>query len=185
MSERENRKEQQKVHMDFFDRAKAAKEHGFYLETIFLCYAAIEGRLEIMCGVLGCPCSKNAPDNVRTKINISQRIKCLRQTYKKNVMPSICEKDLETFKAIEKWIGKRNIYTHGLYKNAGEYAQRQKDAANFAEEGFEIASKLYTAAKRLRRLRKNGRLDGVTPICKNKKCDGNPDKDSQIQEEQK
>ncbi len=43
--------------------------------------AAIEGRLEVILGILGAPCNKNADPVERRKVNISHRINCLEKIY--------------------------------------------------------------------------------------------------------
>ena len=70
------------MHMDFFDKTTFAIENGYYLEAMFREYAAIEGRLEILLGVLGAPCNKHLPFNQRKDMKISHRITCLSKHYK-------------------------------------------------------------------------------------------------------
>ena len=62
MDERE--KKQVEMHADFFDRCIVALDQGFYLEDIFIEYAAIEARLASICGVAGLPCGRDC--NYRT-----------------------------------------------------------------------------------------------------------------------
>ncbi len=75
MDERE--KKQVEMHADFFDRCKVTLDQGFYLEAIFMEYAAMEARLESICGVAGLPCGRDC--NYRKDIKISHRIECLQQ----------------------------------------------------------------------------------------------------------
>ena len=145
------------MHKNFFDRAKDAREAGFYLEAVFLEYAAIEGRLEVLCGLFGCPCNKDLEPSNRKTINISQRVKCLRKIYK-NHPASIYRKtklDNTYWKNLQSWIRNRNIYVHGLYKRAEEYLARGNEAQELAEQGYEYTRLLYNEVKRIRRLYHN------------------------------
>lgn len=71
------------MHKDFFDKCKFAIDNGFYFEAIIIEYAAIESRLESICGQLDFPCSKESP--VRKDIKISDRVKCLNYFVKHNI----------------------------------------------------------------------------------------------------
>ena len=151
----ENKEES--MHKNFFDRAKEAREAGFYLEAVFLEYAAIEGRLEVLCGLFGCPCNKDLDPSKRKSINISQRVNCLMKIYK-NHPASIDRKtmlDNIYWKNLQSWIKNRNIYVHGLYKRAEEYAPRGYVAQELAEQGYEYTRLLYNEVKRIRRLYHN------------------------------
>ena len=151
-------KMQSKMHADFFNRAKAAKDSGYYLETIFLEYAAIEGRLEVILGMLGLPCNKDLDNQVRKDIKISARISCLDKFRKK--CPSVFEDsklDLEFFSPrgkLRTWIISRNTYVHGLYKDALNYKNRTGQCKEIAENGLNIVNDLYNEAGRIRRLLK-------------------------------
>ena len=141
------------MHRDMFVRMDAGIKEGFYLESIFCEYAAIEGRLEVICGLLGCPCNQYIEDDIRKSINISHRVKCLQKLYKKHLVcqDSKCKITNDVWKRLEKWNRNRNIYVHGLCKNADQYKERMKEAKEIAEEGKELAELLYCEAKRIRR----------------------------------
>lgn len=113
------KKKQVQMHRDFFDRAKSAVENGFYMEAIFLEFAAIESRLEVMLGILGYPCNKSIDRSIRCKVNISDRVKCLQVCRKKNKVLFDRSKLDECFFAkdgvLRIWIHKRNVFVHGLY----------------------------------------------------------------------
>ena len=145
------------VHKSFFDRAKNAHEMGYDLEAVFLEYAAIEGRLEVLCGLFSCPCNKFLPDGFRKDIGISQRVKCLRAIYKKHpgCTGSRCKLKLEFWDGLQKWIRERNICVHGLYKRTEEYVNRNSAACELSERGLEISRLLYSEVKRIRWLMKN------------------------------
>ena len=156
MEKIEDKAKQQKMHKDFFDRCSKAIDNGFYMEAILMEYAAIEGRLEVMLGILGLPCNKFLEDSERKKVQISHRLECLSKIYAQNDEITAKSKFSKTFfKKLEKWVGKRNEYIHGLYKNEIKYTQRIKDSQKFAEEGLVYCRKLYNEATRLRRLKKN------------------------------
>lgn len=46
---------QRVMHKDMFDKVKNALQNGFYFEALFLEYSAIEGRLEVISGLLSMP----------------------------------------------------------------------------------------------------------------------------------
>lgn len=171
-NEIEQRKEQYKMHKDFFDRAEDSIDKGFYLEAIFLEYAAIEGRLEVILGLFSCPCNKDVPRDKRIKINISHRIICLKKLIKNSEHFESSKLDSEFFKDLDSWIKARNQYIHGLYKNSSDYCYRTTEAKRLSENGLELARMFYNEAKRLRRRRKKGQqfldYDGVH--CFSKKC---------------
>ena len=167
---------QSKMHGNFFDRARAANEKGFYLEAIFLEYAAIEGRLEVILGMLGLPCNKELDSNTRKSINISSRVSCLNK-YRKNC-PSLFEKTKLEYNffsprgELNKWLKNRNTFVHGLYKDAHKYLDRSIQSKEDAETGLELARRLYNEAARIRRLYKSHPelFEAECRNCHNKKC---------------
>lgn len=66
------------MHKDFFDQCRLAIDEGFYMEAILTEYAAMESRMEIILGVVGLPCSKQLENSMRSSINISHRIRCVK-----------------------------------------------------------------------------------------------------------
>ncbi|MBR2548038.1 MAG: hypothetical protein IKF07_07610 [Eubacterium sp.] len=152
-----NSEEKQKavmMHRNFFDQSKAAIESKYYFEAMMYEYAAIEGRLEIICGMLGCPCNRQLDDDTRRSIKIGRRITCLKRLYKihtacKNSTTKI---NKEIWERIDRWIRRRNMFVHGLYKDPSIYTNRIKDVKDEAEEGYELARLLYNEAKRIKRL---------------------------------
>lgn len=159
MDDRELRKKQAIMHKNFFDKCQFAIDNGFYLEAIFLEYAAIEGRLEIICGVLGLPCNKDLTPQKRKDIKISKRIECINKVKNaneelfKNTNLDSC---FFTNKGVlKKWITDRNTYIHGLYKNAEKYDGRKSKCRELAVSGKEYARLLYNENSRLKRMKKN------------------------------
>lgn len=164
------------MHKNFFDRAQAAVDSGYFLEAIFLEYAAIEGRLEVILGILGLPCNKDLEPGIRKDIKISARIQCLNKFLKQ--CPSVFEKtklEANFFSDkghLRKWIQKRNTYVHGLYKNAQDYENRNDMCKDLAENGLALARSLYNEANRVRRLSKShpDLLAMECRICQSKTC---------------
>jgi len=115
-------------------------------------YAAIEGRLEVICGLLGCPCNRELKDSIRKGIKISDRISCLQVLYRSH---SVC-KDRKTkvdnvfWERLRKWTKNRNVYVHGLYKRPDLFTKRMGEAMNLADEGLKLTRILYNEAKRIR-----------------------------------
>lgn len=145
------------VHKSFFDRARAAIDNGYYLEAVMCDYAAIEGRLEVICGLLGCPCNRELDPLTRSNIRISHRIKCLKALYKKHpaCVNSTSKITKEFWESLKRWTNSRNIYVHGLYKRPELYEQRLAERKQLAEDGLELATLLYNEAKRIRRLKQS------------------------------
>ena len=144
------------VHKGFFDKSRMAIESGYYLEAVMYEYSAIEGRLEVICGLLGCPCNKKLEANTRSKIKISNRISCLKALYKKHPA-CMCKTKIDNkyWDRLNKWRKSRNMYVHGLYKRPELFVNRMKEAKDLATEGIELARILYNESKRIRRLQKN------------------------------
>ena len=166
-----DRMAQRDMHKNFFDRCQIALDNGFYMEAIFMEYAAIEARLEVILGILGLPCNQFISDNERRSINISCRINCLKEFVKTS---KVFEKSKLTNKElsnIESWIGFRNQCVHGLYKNEIRYKTRMKDTKQRAEKGLELSRLLYDEAGRLRRIYKKENAIYRTEItCKSDRC---------------
>ena len=174
---KENIKKQQvDMHSDYFVRAENAVENRFYFEAIFLEYAAIEGRLEVILGVLGLPCNKDLPKEKRKLVNISDRIECLRKY--RNINPDVFMRTklpkyfFTRHGELQSWINKRNTFVHGLLKNVDEYAERKKDSYDIAKQGLEYSRLLYNETKRIRRLVKNHPelFAKAVIICQNSNC---------------
>ena len=130
------------MHKDFFDRCGIAIENEYYLEAVFMEYAAMEGRLEVLLGVLGASCNNKLPDKERNKILISHRVSCFKNLFKNQDIFGKSKLNSVFFRRLEKWISLRNGYIHGLYKNEVKYKKRMKDKA-FAQEGLELCRVLY------------------------------------------
>lgn len=162
------------MHTDFFDRCESAIQNGFYFEAIIMEYAAIESRLEVICGVLGFPCGKDC--KCRKDIMIGSRIDCLRKYRCDNVAIFTKSKLPLTFftekGVLKKWISKRNRIVHGLYKDEIKYSGRIQESKSLAEKGLEYTRLLYNEAKRIRRMKKNHPfiLENGIIACENKKC---------------
>ncbi len=167
---------QRQMHKDFFDRCKYAIEAGYYLEAILMEYAAIESRLEAICGIVGFPCGQYCL--CRKDIAISTRINCLRvyrNTFKSVFKKTKLSPHFFTEKGtLRKWIDERNRIVHGLFKNEVKYTQRIQNSKDLAEKGYEYARLLYNEANRIRRLTKNHPeiFVSVIPQCKNNDCKG-------------
>ena len=142
---------QRLMHKDLFDKIQVAIENNFYLEAMFLEYSAIEGRLEVMAGVLGLPCNQLLDASIRKDIKISIRIECLKKAYKSKedifIRARLSNRFWEDLKA---WIVQRNMYMHGLFKNANLYNNRIKEVQELAGQGYQYINVLYQEANRLR-----------------------------------
>ena len=143
-----------RMHVSFFDHVREAINKGFFYEAIFLEYAAIESRLEVLCGLVGYPCSRDLDVKSRRKVNISQRVECLEKYYRKNAFETQRSKTKmprKEWKNLNKWIGeKRNPYVHGLFKNPEVYLLRSEKSAEVAAEGYRLADLLYKEVKRVK-----------------------------------
>ena len=173
---------QQQMHKDFFDKCQDAIDRGFYLEAIAMEYAAIEGRLEVMLGIFGMPCSKDASPEIRKDIKISHRITCLDNIRKHSPIMDDTKLDRLFFntrkkKILMRWTNERNIYIHALYKNADLYQKRKAECQTLAVEGKEYCRLFYNEVKRLRRLKKNNPGLFECYPCKAKCCKAFREKD--------
>ena len=159
------------MHKDFFDRCTLAINQKFYMEAILMEYAAIESRMETLLGVLGLPCNKFLPDEVRKKMQLSHRISCANTFRRQNTIFDNTKLSRNFFDKLLKWTEKRNEYIHGLYKNDLKYSQRIKDAKEFSEKGLEYCRLLYNEVNRLKRLNKTQpQLFEMKLECKSNKC---------------
>ena len=170
-TEKLHKSEKQRImHKDFFDRSQLAIDQGFYLEAICMEYAAMEGRLEVLLGVLCAPCNHKLPDTERKKFQISHRIVCLEKTYTELDLFENSKLNKSYFKSLEKWIESRNRYIHGLYKNEIMYEQRVKDKT-LARKGLEFCRTLYDETNRVKRLMKRNPELGIDiKICASSNC---------------
>lgn len=171
-------KKQQKMHQDFFVTCQKAIDEGFYLEALVLEYASLEGRLEVLLGLLNRPCNKDADDKIRQSVQISHRIHCLNY-YRKHSQAfdnTKLDKDFFCSKYLDGWRSDRNIYIHALYKNANLYNERRQECEKLARDGLLYCRLLYNEIKRLRRLKKThpDQMDTSCLSCRNKKCKANP-----------
>lgn len=170
------RKRQVDMHRDFFVRAESAVENRFYFEAILLEYAAIEGRLEVILGILGFPCNKELNASRRKAVNISDRIECL--SVFRNNNPAIFAKTklpgnfFSKNGLLRKWITNRNIFVHGLLKNVDQYSSRNEESCKIAKRGLEYSKLLYNEAKRLNRLSRSHPeiFKEAKRSCQNNKC---------------
>ena len=171
MNNLNNLSETQRVmHKDLFDKIKCAIDNSFYLEALFLEYSALECRLEVMSGVFGLPCNKLLELEKRKAINISQRVKCLKKTYKmSDVLFEKTSIDNEFWRNIEEWIKQRNIYVHGLLKNADEYKSRLSQIEKLAKIGFDLIYVLYKEVNRIKRKQQKEGYKFISNCCK-KEC---------------
>lgn len=170
----EERKQASKMHMSFFDKSRLAIEEGYYLEAVMYEYAAIEGRLEVICGLLGCPCNKELDSSIRKGINIGNRIDCLKKLYRRHPACKDCNTNLDSgfWKRLKQWTKSRNIYVHGLYKNPSAYISRLEEREALAKEGLDLARLLYNDAKRIRRIvsAHPEKMEYAEPRCKKGQC---------------
>lgn len=167
----ESREKQQKMHKDFFDKCQYAINNEFYLEAIFMEYAAIESRLEAMLGVLGMPCGRYADENIRKNVQISHRIDCLISLSSNQLLFGKTCLEKGFFDKLKKWVNDRHGYIHGLYKNEIRYGERMKDKKDKAVTGLGICKALYKENNRLKRLLKaHPELHSQTAKCSSTKC---------------
>ena len=162
---------QVEMHKEFFDKCKFAIDSEFYMEALLMEYAAIESRLEIILGVVGLPCNKQLEVELRKKVNISHRVDCLEQLCQESPVFQASKLDKKFFENLKKWIGKRNEYIHGLYKDELKYKQRMADRKVYAEKGYEYCKMLYSEAKRVRRVcKEHPELLDSTISCRTERC---------------
>lgn len=170
---------QLKMHKNFFATCEKAINEGAYLEALLLEYAALESRLEVILGVLGCPCGFDLDEKEREKINISNRIQCLNYMHNNaNIFKNDkkCDAALYSNTKLDKWRTDRNAYIHLLYKDATLYDQRRNECKKIAEEGLEYCKEIYREANRLKYQKQHHPEKFVDENikCRAKACSCNP-----------
>ncbi len=159
----------------FFDRCRVTIEQGFYLEAIFMEYAAIEARIESICGVPGLPGGRNC--KCRKDIKISHRIECLRTFYDSNMsvrFGTMLPDDFLVKRKLKTWAENRNRFVYGFFNDETKYKDRITGDKNLNEDGYEHARLLYNEARRLRRIHNNysSSWSDVVALCKKSSCKG-------------
>lgn len=143
------------VHQDFFDRCSLAIESGFYLEAIFMEYAAIEGRIKVITSIIQRPCGICENKNITNRIGLFNKLFCLKEyvTLRGEIF-----KDSKLTKAkvnrMLEWCTSRDQRIHAYYTDTEKYETTKKHNQKLAKQGYEYASLLYEEAKRLRALKK-------------------------------
>lgn len=149
--EDEERKAAYKMHRDYYHRVKDAIEKKYYFEAIFLEYAAIESRLEVIMSLMHTPCS-SCSDEAYSKIGVSRKINCYKQFLKNDELFSKSKITKDMISDMKKWFGARNKRIHNLYRNPEMYEQLQNETKTVALEGYEYVKAFYAEAQRLRRI---------------------------------
>ena len=166
----EDKRMQFAMHKNMFDRCQLAIANAFYLEAIFIEYAAIESRLEVLLGILGAPCNRYLLTEQRNKFNISQRLKCLKRLFANHAIFGKSKLNSNYFTQLKKWLESRNKFVHGLLKNEAEYEKRVLNKT-FAENGLKLCRLLYNEVNRIKRLlKKHPELFINISTCENKEC---------------
>jgi len=136
-------------------------------------YSALEGRFEIILGVLGLPCNKNLPPEIRKKFQFSHRLQCIKKLFdKKHPITQKSKMTPKDFKGLDNWRNERNRYIHGLAKAADLYNPRLKAVRKMAEDGYEYMRLIYNETSRLKRLAKSHpEMFDSTIICGSSSCE--------------
>ncbi len=149
--EDEERKAAYKMHRDYYHRVKDAIEKKYYFEAIFLEYAAIESRLEVIMSLMHTPCS-SCSDEAYNQIGVSKKMNCYKQFLKNEELFGKSKITKDVIGDIKDWFGARNKRIHNLYRNPEMYDQLQEDTKAVALEGYKFVELFYAEAKRLRRI---------------------------------
>ena len=164
------REQQRLMHKNFFDHCNDAIEHGYYLEAVFMEYAAMESRMEGVLGVIGAPCNNQLPPKERTKFQISHRVACLQKLLENTEISANSKLDQIYFQNLNKWLDERNRCVHGLYKNEIQYTKRLCNQ-EYARKGYDLCYKLYEEVNRIKRLKKKSpEKFADLCICSSQKC---------------
>lgn len=139
--EYEVRAKMAEMHEDFIEKMSEAYDNGFYIETVWYCYAIIEQRVNRLIAkyIERCTiCPKRTDDK---SASISTRIVCL----KKLINAKYGAYDIlstEIFERISDWCEKRNDLVHGLvsFKHYRKYDEEFKE---LAELGVPLIFELY------------------------------------------
>ncbi len=151
----EQRENARKVHQDFFDKCQFAIDNKFYLEAIFMEYAAMEGRVKVIFSMLKTPCGMCENPSIYNRIGLQTKLGCLRN-YIENGHPLFKNSVLSRSKItrMTEWCVKRNVRIHSLYTDTEKYEHITTDNRKVASKGYDYAKLLYEEVKRIRNLRK-------------------------------
>lgn len=138
------------VHKDVFDRTKKAIENGFYLEAIFIEYAAMESRVLVLLKVLGLPCGTDEITNV----GIYSKMQCLKSFTTNETLFGKTYLDKTFFRKTTEFINSRNFRIHALFSDPLKYNKQRNNDEKVAKSGYEIINTLYKEANRLKGLKK-------------------------------
>lgn len=152
----EQRQHAGKVHKDFFDRCQNAIDNGFYLEAMFMEYAAMEGRMKVIMSLFKNPCSLCDNTQITHNIGLPKKMECFLMVYETN--PALFEKSKlprSTIRRMMEFCIKRNKRIHGLLENTDEYDKLMSHNKKLATKGLEYCKLLYNETNRLKRISKN------------------------------
>lgn len=140
--EYEVRAKMAEMHEEFIERMSESYDKGFYVETVWYCYAIIEQRVSRLIAkyIDKCTIPKRTDDK---SVSISTRITCLKK------LISAKYGAFDTFNAdlldrISKWCDERNELVHGLI-SFKHYKKYDEEFKSLAEEGVPLIFELYDA----------------------------------------
>jgi hypothetical protein len=128
------------MHEEYIERLSNAYDSGNYIETVWICYAVFEQRVNRLIVKYIDNCT--IPERVDNKtVSISTRIKCLERLIDMNY-GAFNGRKKDIFNKIFNWCNKRNELVHGLV-NLKHYKKYDDEFKELAEQGVPLVFELY------------------------------------------
>lgn len=136
------------MHEEFIERMSEAYDQGFYVESVWYCYAIFEQRISRLISKYIDKCTL-FPDRVDEKsAAISTRIICLKKVINAKY-GAFSSFDTKLLDRIGKWCDDRNELVHGLV-SLKHYLRYDAEFRKLAEAGVPLVFELYDACTNLR-----------------------------------
>lgn len=134
--------EMAQMHEEFIERMSEAYDSGFYVESVWYCYAIFEQRISRLIAKYLDQCSLNERTDNKSAA-ISTRITCLKKmvTVKYGAFDLF---DVDLLDRISMWCNERNELVHGLI-SLQHYKKYDEEFKKLAMVGVPMVFELYDA----------------------------------------
>lgn len=143
----ETRTKMAEMHDIYQERLRMAYEQQNYVETVWLCYAIFEQRVNRLIAKYIDQCPKKERDNDKTAA-ITTRMNCIKRLVKEKY-GAFDGFDISVIKRVEQWCRVRNDLVHGLVE-LKHYKKYDKEFEALAKAGVPLVQELYDACTELR-----------------------------------
>lgn len=142
------RVEMSKMHEEFIERMSDAYDNGFYVESVWYCYAIFEQRISRLISKYLDRCTLFPERTDDKSAAISVRIVCLKKLIAANY-GAFDQFDPDILDRVMKWCNDRNELVHGLI-SLKHYKKYDGEFENLAKVGVPLVFELYDACTDLR-----------------------------------